>query len=113
MELMKQVGPKGEGERYAGALVLRELAEHAPAVLYDRRTEFFDNIWLVVNDLTVSDDISMFFPWGMLIRKIAIRTLPTRPPSRSKQQCLRLRKVSKLQDIEALTSLFFAPATWA
>ena len=45
-------GAKAENQRYAGALVLRELAEHAPAVLYDRRQAFFESIWLVVNDLT-------------------------------------------------------------
>ncbi|CAM9732769.1 unnamed protein product, partial [Ectocarpus sp. 13 AM-2016] len=52
MELIKVTGPKGENQRYAGALVLRELAENAPAVMYDRRGTFFETIWLVVNDLT-------------------------------------------------------------
>lgn len=53
MEAIKVAGPKGENQRYGGALVLRELAENAPAVVYDRRGPFFDTIWLVVNDLTV------------------------------------------------------------
>ena len=53
MELIKMTGSKAENQRYAGALVLRELAEHAPAVLYDRRQAFFESVWLVVNDLTV------------------------------------------------------------
>lgn len=53
MELIKIAGAKGENQRYAGVLVLRALAENAPAVVYDRRGAFFETIWLVVNDLTV------------------------------------------------------------
>lgn len=53
MELVKIAGAKGENQRYAGVLVLRALAENAPAVVYDRRGAFFETIWLVVNDLTV------------------------------------------------------------
>lgn len=55
MELIKVAGAKGENQRYAGVLVLRALAENAPAVVYDRRGAFFDTIWLVVNDLTVRE----------------------------------------------------------
>lgn len=60
MELIRNAGPKGEGQRYAGALVLRELAEHAPAVLYDRRTAFFEDVWMVINDLTVRMCIKIY-----------------------------------------------------
>lgn len=56
MELIRQSGPKGEGQRYAGALVLRELAVHAPAVLYARRHAFFEDVWLIVNDFTVRNE---------------------------------------------------------
>lgn len=55
MELIKVAGAKGENQRYAGVLVLRALAENAPAVVYDRREAFFDSIWLVINDLTVRE----------------------------------------------------------
>lgn len=54
MDLIRNTSPKGEGQRYAGALVLRELAEHAPAMLYECRETFFEAIWLVINDLAVS-----------------------------------------------------------
>lgn len=65
MELIKVVGSKGENQRYAGALVLRALAENAPAVVYDRRAAFFSTIWLVINDLTVRCGffLSIFY-WG-------------------------------------------------
>lgn len=43
-----------EGQRYAGALVLRELAEHAPRVLYERRSKFFEIVWPVIFDAAVS-----------------------------------------------------------
>lgn len=57
MELIKVAGSKGENQRYAGVLVLRALAENAPAVVYDRRGAFFETIWLVVNDLTVREGV--------------------------------------------------------
>jgi serine/threonine-protein kinase mTOR len=40
-----------ETRRYAAVLVLRELALAAPTVLYDRRRPFFEDIWLVINDM--------------------------------------------------------------
>ncbi|CAM9662209.1 unnamed protein product [Discosporangium mesarthrocarpum] len=50
MDMLRVTGVKGEANRYAGVLVLRELAENAPAVLYDRKKAFFEDIWLVIND---------------------------------------------------------------
>lgn len=64
MELIQMTGSKTENQRYAGALVLRELADYAPAVLYDRRTAFFDAIWLLINDLTVRTAMCLMMSEG-------------------------------------------------
>lgn len=53
MDLIKVPGPKSESQRHAGALVIRELAEHAPAVMYHHRKVVLDDIWVGINDLAV------------------------------------------------------------
>ncbi|CAM9769146.1 unnamed protein product, partial [Hapterophycus canaliculatus] len=70
MELIKVSGPRGENQRYGGALVLRELAENAPAVVYDRRGPFFDTIWLVVNDLTSTVRVRAAAALGAMLRLV-------------------------------------------
>ncbi|CAM9510110.1 unnamed protein product, partial [Sphacelaria rigidula] len=70
MELIRKSGSKAEGQRYAGALVLRYLAEHAPAVLYDRRHAFFEDVWLIINDLTSAVRVRAAVALGAMLRLV-------------------------------------------
>ena len=62
------LGDKGEARRYAAALILRELAENAPAVFNVHVRAFIDAIWNGLRDPK------------QLVREASVAALRVRPP---------------------------------